>query len=27
LLIVGPLWLGIVGWRADHQHHSRPLTH
>jgi hypothetical protein len=27
LLIVGPLWLGIVGWRADHQHHARPLTH
>jgi chromate transport protein ChrA len=27
LLIVGPLWLGILGWRADHQDHSRPLAH
>lgn len=27
LLIVGPLWLGIVGWRADHQDRAQPLTH
>ena len=28
LLIVGPLWLGILGWRADHQGQPpEPLPH
>lgn len=27
LLIVGPLWLGVLGWRADREHRGTPVAH
>ena len=27
MLIVGPLALGMAGWKADHSDRSRPLAH